>query len=477
MSADLDTTRRFGVVMFDDDKEPGVGWACVAGDKNPTRIGGPEDLSTGVIWWSNISYDFFYKRNDIWRKTWLRHDKYLVVSHKNALNEWDYDPKVVGPDYTCLILATLFDRVMRMAYGLIREVDPRITMERAFVGKTLRDDLRIVLPEAEYPKSEAASIMKTGQAWEEFTATSVRTVRGSSLIMLRKPRILYTLEMLQTPVPHGPFEHYSKSQLRNLSPDRIAYVRDNQQPCMVEVSVERISPEISPVYGFGNATDQSKKVARSWVSHPEFKVLDRIAEIDVRSVWMGREYGSLMSELPDPVREFLADKYNDNSWSAGIVAETIWRAATLAEEKWKSGPLKPDEDRAQTSWQGAWIKGADKNSMFFTALELSKMDYAVTSYGLGWVMCSVPEEAMNALIRDGLSLGLLPNVIDIPESMADPQIHIQWGGDKRSHSYAHFLVSKKRDLLWNLDRVPMLKEEKRKAFIANLLAKSKQGLI
>lgn len=477
MDADLDTTRRFGVVMFDDDKEPGVGWACVFGDKTPTRISGPEELSTGVIWWSNITYDFFYKRSDIWRKTWIRHDKYLVVSHKNALNEWNYDPKVAGPDFTCFILATLFDRVMRMAYGLIREVDPRITMDRAFVGKTLREDLRVVLPEFEYPKSEAASIMKNGQAWEEFTATSVLPVRGGSLIMLRKPRILYALEMLQTPVPTGPFEHYSKSQLRNMSPDRIALIRDNQRPCFVEVSVEKMSPEMAPVYGFGNATEQGRKTPRSWVSHPEFKILDRIADIDVRSVWMGKSYGYLTSELPDPVREFLLDKYNENSWSAGIIAETIWRAATLAEEKWKAGPLKPDEDRAQTSWEGVWIKGADKNSMFFTALELSKMDYAVKSYGLGWVMCSVPEESLTSFIRDGLSLGLLPNVIDIPDSMADPQIRIQWGGDKRSHSYAQFLIEKRRDLLWNLDRVPMLKEDKRKNFIANLIAQNKKGLI
>lgn len=477
MSSELDTTRRFGVVMFDDDKEPGPGWACVAGDKTPSRISSPEDLSTGVIWWSNITYDFFYKRNEIWRKTWLRHDKYLVVSHKNVLSEWNYDPKLTPPDFICYFLSTLFDRIMRLAYGLIRDVDPRVTMDRAFVGKTLRDDLRAVLPEAEYPKSEAASIMKTGQAWEEFTVTSVRSVRGSSLIMLRKPRILYALEMLNTPIPHGPFEHYSKTQLRSMSTDRVAFIRDHVQPCMVEVSVEKMSPEISPVYGFGNATDQGRRTLRSWVSHPEFVILDRMAEVDVRSVWMGREYGSLSGELPDPVKEFLSDKYNENSWSAGIIAETLWRAATLAEEKWKTGPLKDGEDRAQTSWQGAWIKGADKNSMFMTALELSKMDYAVVSYGLGWVQCSVPEESMTAFLRDGLSLGLIPNLLDIPDKLADPQIHIQWGGDKRSHSYAHFIVSKKYDLLWNLDRVPMIKEEERKSFIANLITKNKQGLI
>lgn len=140
-------------------------------------------------------------------------------------------------------------------------------------------------------------------------------------------------------------------------------------------------------------------------------------------------------------------------------------------------PTKPGEDRAQTSWQGAWIKGADKNSMFMTALELSKMDYAVTSYGLGWVQCSVPEESLSAFCRDGLSLGLLPNLSDTPENLVDPQIPVQWGGDKRSHSYAQFLVEKKRDLLWNLDRVPMIKEEKRNDFIAKLIQQYRRGAL
>src|SRR5690606_12270648 len=122
-------------------------------------------------------------------------------------------------------------------------------------------------------------------------------------------------------------------------------------------------------------------------------------------------------------------------------------------------------------------KGADKNSMFMTALELSKMDYAVASYGLGWVQCSVPEESMAAFLRDGLSLGLLPNLLDVPDNLANPQIPVQWGGDKRSHSYAQFLVEKKRDLLWNLDRVPMIKEDKRNNFIANLIKQHKKGII
>lgn len=476
MASDKGSSKKFGVVCFDDDKDPGVGWACVAGGK-PDRISGPDELSTGVIWWSNIKYDFFYNKSEIWRKTWLRHDKFLVVDHAGVLKDWNYDPKTVDAPFLCSFVATVFDRVMRIAHSLIREVDPRKTMETIFTGKSLRDDLRVVLPEPEYPKSEAASIMKTGLGFDEFTPTGMRAPKGCVFISLRKPRMLYATEMLQVPLPKGPFEHKSRTELREMNTDRVGLIRDMQQPCMVEIAIEKIAPEIAPIYAFGSATDKERRTVRSWVSHPEFHMLHRIADIDVRAAWIGREYGSLIGELPDPIKEYLSDKKNETSWSAGIVAETIWRAATLAEEKWKVGSLREGEDRAGTSWQGAWMKGADKVSMFLTALDLAKLDYAVLSYGLGAVHCGVPEESVKDFLNDALSLGLIPKMFDVPDGLYEEDHPVQWGGDARSHSYAHFLACKKQTLLWNLDRVPSLPESQKNQFVKDLLIKSKKGLI
>jgi len=475
MAADSHSNRRFGVVLFDDDKDPGPGWSFAVGDREARRVSGPDELSTGVIWWSNVNYEFFFRKTEIWRKSWLRHDKYLVVSHADVLREWNYDPKTVSPDFVCQFVATLFDRVMRLAFQLLRESNPRVRMDEAFTGQTLRHDLRKILPEPEYPKSEAASIMKAGQAFEEFTATGMRQVRDSRLVTLRKPRMLYATEMLQTLVPHGPFEFMSRREIRERNADRVAFVRDSEQPCMAEITVERMAPEIAPIYGFGNSASKDKRSIRSWVSHPEFIVLQRLAEIDVKSVYIGREYGSLMNDLSDHVKEFLTDKQYDGSWSAGIIAETIWRSATLKEERSKVGTLREGEDWAETSWQGAWIKAADKVSMFLTALDLAKMDYPVLSYGLGWVRCAVPEESMKDFINDGLSLGLVPNMIDVPDGLYERERPVGWGGDQRSKILAQFTSTKYHNMLWNLDRVPTLPRDQRKRFLADLAAKSKRG--
>jgi len=469
--------KRFGVVIFDDDKDPGAGWAAAYGDREARRISGPDDLPTGTIWWTNMKYEFFFRKTETWRRSWLRHDKYMVVSHVDVLKEWGYDPKVVGADFVCMFVASLFHRVMTLAFDLVRKVEPRIRMDQVFLGNTLRNDLRRLLPEQEFPKGEAASIMKSGQAFEEFTATGMRPMRDSRHITLRRPRILYAMEMLQTPIPLGPFEFMSRGELRAQSPDRVAWIRDLDKPCMAEITVDRMNQEIAPVYGFGNAADKDRRSLRSWVAHPEFIMLQRLSELDVKAAYVGREYASMMNDIPDVVKEFLTDKYLECSWSVGVIAETIWRAATLGEEKSKVGTLREGEDKAQTSWQGAWIRAADKVSMFLVSLELAKMGYPVVSYGLGWVRAAVQEEMVRDLVNDALSLGLLPTMVDLGENMFDKSRPVQWGGDRRSHGLAHFQVTKQRDMLWNLDRVPALPVQKRAKYIATLMDRARKGAI
>src|SRR3546814_21124936 len=126
--------RRFGLVLFDDPKDPSSGWAAVAGEESPRRIGGPNELSTETIWWTNISYEFFFKKTEAWRNPWLRHDKYLVASPSDVLREWGYDPKEVSSDFVCQFVAKAFGRVMQLAFKIVREADPRVRMD-AEIGR------------------------------------------------------------------------------------------------------------------------------------------------------------------------------------------------------------------------------------------------------------------------------------------------------------------------------------------------------
>ena len=474
MADDRAINKNFGVVLFDDPKQPESGWKAAANSK-AERIQTADELSTGTIWLSNIDYDNFFRGSEIWRRSNLRHEGYLVVKIANILKEWGYEPGRPGhqteldPGFICKFVSISFDRIMHAAFRLMRQVDPRLTMDRAFMGQTLRDDLRIVLPELDYPKEEAASIMKADKSYQEFTQCTTRPMRDSVQIMVRRPRILHTMEMLQVPVPVGPYEFVPRKKFRKYGKDIVEFLRNTDKPCMIELDMDGIDPEIGPIYGFSNSMNKAAKQSRSWVPHNEFQALSRYADLTIRSFYIGREYSSLVSRLPDAVQDFLNDKSLDGSWTAGIIAETLWRAATLKEGAAKAGKPTDGEERAGTSWEGVWVRSQDKLSMFIPAYELSKRNYAVSSYGLGWIMVRVQEEMKNDFINDAFSLGLIPAMNDVPDVLFDMQTPIQWGGDVRSGVYAQMQAAKNTGMLWNLDKLPIINQSDRKKFVKELI--------
>jgi hypothetical protein len=464
---------KFGVVLFDDTKNPGAAWVAVNGSK-ARRIDGTNSLPTDAIYWSNITYEDFFRTTEVYRNPWLRHDAYLVTKPKDVLVEWDLDPATTPPDYMAEMLSTKFSHIMTMAYKLAKECNERMRMTTLFKCNTLREDLRFMLPKADFPKGEAASVMKAGQAFAQFTKTAVRGVKGGKLVMLRRPRVPYALEMLTTPVPSGPFEFRSRADLRGFSPDKVAWVRGTDLPCLVEVTVDSMQQDVAPVYGFGNSTDRDRRVARSWVPHPEFLMMSSFSELDVRSAYVGREYSQMNLALPEPVRRFLSDAHIEASWSAGVIAETLWRAACLGEEKKQGGV--PGEDRAQTSWRGAWVMSADKAAGFMSAMRLTDMGYAVASYGYGWIFCQVTEDQIPDLLRDGLSIGLVPRLFDVPPTLF-ANGGIPWGGDKKSRVLSQLTVTKQKHLLWNLDKLPLYEGSQREALMKKIAMEHKNKRI
>ncbi len=468
---------RCGVVLFDDEKDPRAGWIAVNGSK-ARRISGINELPTGTIWLSNMSYESFFRSTDTWRNPWIRHESYLVVKIKDMLLEWGYDPANSPADFTANFCSILFHRIMTIAARLLREQEPTLRMNNAFMGTTLREDLRRLLPKADYPKGEAAALLRSGQAFAEFTSTTVRGQRGARQVVLRAPRMAYAADMLTAPVPKGGFDFISRGQLRerpDVGRDRVSWVQSCDKPLFIEVQVDQMDPDVSAVYGFGNATDRDKRVPRSWVAHPEFLTMSAFSEMDVKNVYMGIEYGVIGNELGEPLKRFLTDRFSETSWSAGVVAETLWRAAALGEDRSTVGKKTPPEERPHTSWRGVWVKAADKCAMFMSAMKLARMGYDISSYGLGWVIVRVADEAVGDLIRDGLTIGLIPRFADVPDNLYKANADIPWQGDKKAKSTARFTMTKERNLLWNLDKLVLFEKEQQEGMLRKMLLAMKTG--
>jgi hypothetical protein len=467
--------RKFGVVIFDDEKEPREGWSSVNGSP-AKRVKGANQLATDTIWWTNLSYDVFFKGSEMWRIPYLRHDAYMVVKQKDVLHEWGLDTTNTPGDYLTSFCSSVFSRIMNIALKISLECNPRIKTATLFSNNTLREDLRWLLPKCDYPRGEASAILRSGQAFSEFTRTTVRGPRGGRLMMLRKPRISYATEMLTTPIPYGSFVYKSRTELKSITNDRVDWVRKMTSPCMVEISVKEMHSDVAHIYGFGNSTDKDKKVSRSWVAHPEFMVMSSFSDIEVKNLYLGKEYTVMTKTLMEPVRKFLGDKYNEYSWSAGIIAETLWRASSLGEPKSTQERNSPDE-KSHTSWRGAWIKASDKANMFISAMKMTEFGYSVISYGYGWIMCQVDESQISDFIKDGLTIGMTPKLVDIPNNIYPKNQPISWGGDKRTQMLAQMSITKEKDLLWNMDKLPLYEKEQKEIMLKKIIIAQRQQKI
>lgn len=456
---------KFGCVIFDDEKNPSSGWVSVNGDK-ARRIDGVNQLPTDAIYWSNITYESF-RLTGIDRNPWLRHDAYLVTKPVDVLLEWGHDPASTPPDYMASFCSTMFNRIMTMVFKLALECDPKIKPATLFSGDTLRTDIRHLLPSLDYPKGEAASIVKQGHAFTEFTKTSMRGMKGSKLLMLRRPRLAYALEILTTPVPKGAFTFVGQRELRALTDNRVKWVNGLNRPCMAEITIEEMQSDIAPIYGFGNSTDREKKIQRSWVAHPEFIALSSISSLEVRNVYLAETYSQLNRSLSPAISRFLSDNHGEASWSVGVIAETIWRSICMAPPKGRGH--QPGDERAGTSWQGAWYRAADKVSGFLSASRLADLGYSIASYGYGWVRASISEDQIQDFIRDGLSIGLFPRLSDVGANPYNEGGSMVWGGDKKSRIMAQLTVMNQKNMLWNLDQLPLYDQQQREGVLKKLI--------
>jgi hypothetical protein len=452
--------RRFGVVLFNNPEDPKVGWASIAGEPSQ-EITSAHELPGDTLWLTNLGYEEF-RNSKLYLNPWLRADYYLPIKFKDLMAEWGVSPADSPHAYTASFSSTLFQRIMSIAWRLMKENNPGLDRSRAFLAPSLREDLRVLVPKLDYPTDDAWHVLTKGQAMKDFTPLSIRAPKGGKSFMLRRPRLSHALDLLASPVPKGNFEWVSKNAMRGM--DRVAWVRQCERPLMVNASHLGLlnngaGSEIADVFGYGNNADKKNAVQRNWMAHPEFMVMSSFAKLDVMGAWRAQEYQCLNLLLSPTVTEFLSNRYSEMSWSAGIVAEALLRATFLGDPSPKKN-IPGEAERPNVSWQGVWLKAIDRMMMFTTAMSLHRAGFSVQSYGVGWVQCSVTDDQIPDLVHEAMSLGLVPRYLDIPDGLFQPNQPLPWNGDTRGAGFAGLVARKNQKMLWNLDRIPMSEKER-----------------
>lgn len=461
---------KFGCIFFDDTLNPESGWYAIAGEEGG-YVNNPNELRSDTIWWSNISYEIMYMQSQLGGNTGLRHDKYLVVGPNDCLLEWGYDPNQLDPKWKAEFAAKMFDRIMNLSWNLMRASKPDRRPDHIFSAKELRADFQAVLPRPFFPSGEAALLLKPGQAYADFSGTSIRGQKGAKRIAFRKPRISHAIDMLTIPLPSGDLKFTPGREIHPDEDMRQDVIRKMKQPAMVEAVIKNIDGDVAPVFAFNNSMDKSKRVIRTWVTHPEFITMASFAELEIRNAYIGDKYEMLNTSLPKAILDFFNDKYSFFSWSAGIVAESIWRAYILKDTKRNL----TGEERPATSWQGAWIKSNDRVSTFLSAMHMVENNWTVGSYGLGSVYASCFESSVPDMIEDALAIGLVPKLSDIPDNLYAPGAKFPWGGDKKTQITTYLHMTKDRSVLLNFDRLPLVDVNSRDALFKRIVMAKKEN--
>ncbi len=447
---------RYGFLLFDDVETPDAAYCAIAGSK-ATRIDSVSELPTDVLWWSNLPYAAF-SHPAIGNMSNLRYSKFLTISPEECVMEWGFNPASLSrPDFTTFV-SRLFSRIMTISFVLMSEIDRRKHPHAIFSARELRFDFASVMPRQDYPDGEAATILKAGYSYVDFTGAARLPMRGVPRVMLRRPRLAHAIDMFLSPIPKGNLKF-----VRNGAKDVYDAI-EAKVPMLSEVVVSNVNPHIAPVFAYGHSMNKKNKVMRAWVPHPELISLSAFSEIEVKNAWVGEDYCRLVDIVPDPVRRFLMSDHATLSWSAGLIAETLWRSQCIRNQR----PPAPGVEQPDASWIGAWLKSTDKVLSFLSVFDVEVASgIPVSSYGFGYGWFSCPANQINDLITTAASRGMSPRLNCVPADFIwNPSA---WKGDTKSAVLTTFMMQRQIGACLNLDRIMLAAEGDRQAVMADIL--------
>jgi hypothetical protein len=383
---------RCGVVLFDSANNITIGdktfasldngWASVGGEP-AVRISSIHDLSSDVLWVTNLTEEQFY-RAQLTSHPNFRSEGYLRSSLRHIYSELGVDPLVVSPDTVTETLSTVVQRTVdfaRTRYG----IKPR--------GKALNEDFAYVL---NAPRSQISAELYTmfeGSAQHSYvrTVTTNSFLNNGQALTLRRNRLVHARELLTMPVPPDTqWEYISRDRLPSSKRDIESMLSQSNTAFLVCCEVKRINPAVAEVFSIGSGA----RTIRNWLTDVEWRRALEWAEIEYNGVLL---CGA--PSTPAPQHEALPQgEYAPLSFTCCLTAEQIWTALTM-----KRG----GRDEPRYTAAAAWLRAMDRMAMFSFAQKLHARGLTVWGYGGGNVVVMYPEGGLRHALDVTTDVGLL----------------------------------------------------------------------
>jgi len=415
----------FGCVIFDDPHQHTAGWAAVAGH-DATRIRGTQDLSSGVVWITNLEYTLLWEAG-LSRSSRLRRDDYLRQKISRLLDSLGLD--LEQAPRCAEALAAVFANVMCAV---------RATVPIDFIPQyTLRSGLREALadPDPLLPVEVADALTDSIEYWTPIERTAAGYGDDDPRYRyFTLPLLAHARNVLSMPLPDGEWVQVASRELPATSSQVVEWVTRWPTPLVVQVSIKDFDPSLNLLinYGGGTPTNRSR---RRWVTTVELATLAPLADVRVHTAFTSAR--AIQLDAPLAQLQRLPDAY-EMSLSVGLCAENCWTAMSTSHARGnKTSAKRPCNPYIP------FLRAQDRVLCFHAAARLFAEGINVIGYGTGAVIVNAADVPAQELARAARTVGLLPPALgvapqhDEARDVASPLAAIQ----------ALYVQSRRQDIL------------------------------
>lgn len=387
---------KIGVCCFDDIDDAESGWASVSGG-DADRVSGPGDLSSNVLWVTNLPYFSHQKLNlrmsgNIFDEQYFR----TKVSQIGVENGIESSPKELAE-----FCSRIFQKVAELGrshFGIDLS-SPGYRYHKTMSYGLIPDHARRQ-PEGRNSAEIMEAISHSTQANQAMSG--VKRPSGSSAISLVFPRHAYGQWLLGLPLPIGTkwvtvkqkenstkFGVEQGQKLRNTTAvvERLAgYGEKNAMFLRTRVL------SMEPFYRNFAAFGSGEKIMRRWATLPEVLELSRYAKISIEGGYMC-PLGAV-EEVPSEVFG-----YSDMSYARGLLIENIWAAL--------ASPITVQSGSRRTALE-AYLRAYDRIACGRAAAHMARRGFVVGSYSMGRVVVFLRPGEGERVAKAALDVGLLP---------------------------------------------------------------------
>lgn len=384
--------KKIGVVCFDNYESINAGWSSIDGSE-PKRINGIGDLSSSVLWVSNLPF-YYYRKLNLIRNPNIYDQQFFRTSLKLLANELglDDDTKLL-----CKYASKIFQRVYEQGvedYQISLD-DAEYRYNSALSSVALPSNIRQI------PSGAYSSILI--EAFKESTQQNQAMIgnvtKGTKARTFAFPKGAFARTLLSQDFPNN-------SSWVKISSDKIqttigtrednvikgtqAFIKYcekefNKKAVFLNISVTYTSKFFRSFATFAMGSNYQRK----WVTLPELIEIIKYSVVEINSGYTGDVFNLKLDNI-----DLDTDEY---SISRGLYLENLWTALSL-----------PINDGEYFNPLGAYIRAYDRMLCLKAAYAFAKNNFRVGSFGTGRIIVYIKPNEEKLAVSIAMEEGLLP---------------------------------------------------------------------